>query len=265
MVIIPWSFCMIRATAEWTLNPIPFEFGTSNVTLSKDGTVTRILFMKCVACILLLSALTCSGLAQIVMPREQREDVAVWKPPLLLKFTDDSFSHPSVPKEMISSMLLSESRIVLEETRMDAIQAKFGGESGADGDASESLLWLCLHGSDETGPWVLWLESGEMNGPYIGEFRWQRVSNSASFDPRCAAQPAGTEIILPIDVKLGISQEEVLKVLGKPTWEKANILLYEHQHDEKIQGELFTSFNTVIIALRGGVVEAIDVMKTTSN
>lgn len=221
--------------------------------------------MKFTGRVLFLLAFSLPSLAQIVLPLVQRNDALIWEPPLLLKFTDDSFSHPSVPKEMVASLLLSDSRILLEETQMDIIQSKFGGEPGARGDASESLRWLCLHGADDAGRWVLWLESGEMDGSYIGEFQWQRVSNSASFDPRCAAQPANTKIVLPINVKLGISQEEVLKVLGKPTWEKANVLLYEHQHDEKIQGELFTSFNTVIIALRGGVVEAIDVMKTTSN
>lgn len=189
----------------------------------------------------------------------------IWEPEPLLNLTDDTVPNPSVPKEMIASLQLSELKIPLEETRMDTLRAKFGGEVGARGDASESLRWLCLRGVDEVSPWVLWLESSEMDGPYIGGFQWRRLSGAARFDARCTALPEKAKVVLPINLRLGTSRGDVLKLLGRPTWHRANIFLYEHQHDETIRGESFNSWNTVIIGLRNGEVEAIDVTKTTSN
>ena len=148
---------------------------------------------------------------------------------------------------------------------MGALRAKFGGEVGARGDASESLRWLCLHGTDEVGTWVLWLESGEMDGPYVGGFQWRRMAGAPTFDPRCAALAEGAKVVLPINLRLGISREEVLQLLGKPTLQKANVFLYVHQHDETIRGESANSWNVVIIALQNDMMEAIDVTKTTSN
>jgi hypothetical protein len=145
--------------------------------------------MKYTGRVVLLLAFSLPSLAQILVPRDQRKNLTIWEPPLLLKFTDDSYSHPSVAKEMIASLSLSDSRILLEQTEMDVIQSKFGGEPGARGDASESLRWLCLHGTDDAGRWVLWLESGEMDGPSIGEFQWQRVSTSAIFDRAAPHSP----------------------------------------------------------------------------
>ncbi len=220
--------------------------------------------MKWSACILLFVS-AYSACAQTLVPSSEIKGGAIWEPQLLLKFTDDVMPHPSVPKQMIASLRLSGLNIPLEETEMDTLQAKFGGEVGARGDASESLRWLCLHGADEVGPWVLWLESGEIDGPRIGGFLWRRVFGTPVYDTRCGALPDTAKVVLPINLTLGTSRDELLKVLGKPTWQKENIFLYEHEHEETIRGEPFDSWNSVIVAMRNGVVDAIDVTKTTSN
>ncbi len=215
--------------------------------------------------LILICILVQSASAQSVVRSSETNKAVIWEPQLLLEFADDATPHPSIPKEMIASLLLSDVKVLLEETLMDTIQAKFGGEVGARGDASESLRWLCVHGVDEVGPWVLWLESGEIDGPYIGGFQWRRLSGAATFDMRCASLPDTAKVVLPINLRLGTSREEVLNVLGKPTWQTANIFLYEHEHEETIRGEPYDSWNSVIIAIRNGVIEAIDVTKTTSN
>jgi hypothetical protein len=167
---------------------------------------------------------------------------------------------------MIASLRVSGVTIPLEEeTELESLQTRFGGEIGSEGDAADSLGWLCLYGNDAVGPWVLWLESGEIDGPYVGAFQWRRVSHSAEFDERCSALPDTSEVELPIDLGIGTSEEKVIKILGRPTSRRGNTLLYEHEHDELVRGEEFNSSNMVIVALRGGVVWAIQVAKTTTN
>jgi hypothetical protein len=145
------------------------------------------------------------------------------------------------------------------------MQVMFGGTIGHVGDAGEWFQWLCLHGADDTGPWVLWLESGEIDGPYVGGFEWARVPRSSQFDERCAALPDASKVELPIQLRLSTPEASVLQLLGQPTFRKGNVLAYEHEHNETIRGEPFISDNGVYVGIREGVVWAINVWKTTSN
>src|ERR1700746_2211381 len=139
------------------------------------------------------------------------------------------------------------------------MQARFGGEVGSEGDAAKSLGWLCLHGNDAAGPWALWLESGEMDGSSIGAFHRRRVVASAEFDQRCQALPdAESNVELPVNLRLGIPEAEVVRMLGRPTSRKDGTLLYEHEHKESIHGEPYTSLNIVSVVVRNGVVWAIE-------
>jgi hypothetical protein len=113
---------------------------------------------------------------------------------------------------------------------------------------------------------VLWLESGEVDGPTVGGFQWRRVPATANFDTRCRELPDwDSKVKLPIGLHLGGRETQVLQVLGQPTLRKGNTLIYEHEHDELIHGEPYTSMNTVIVVLRHGVVWAIDVDQSTTN
>jgi hypothetical protein len=167
---------------------------------------------------------------------------------------------------MIASLRVSDVTVLLEEdTKLEDVQARFAGKIGTQGDAGDSLSWLCLHGSDSTGPWVLWLESDEVDGPYVGGFQWRYVPRSAQFDRRCSALPGTTGVELPIDLRLGASEAGVIRTLGRPTSRRGDTLLYEHEHHELIRGEEFNSSNTVIVDVRRGVIWAIQVGKTTTN
>jgi hypothetical protein len=51
--------------------------------------------------------------------------------------------------------------------------------------------------------WVLWLESGEIDGGYVGSFQWQRLSNRDVLDSRCHALTGTTSAIkLPLSLRL---------------------------------------------------------------
>jgi len=189
----------------------------------------------------------------------------VWEPQLLYKF-NDAVPRATVRHEMIGSLRISDLKVQLEEdSRLDDLQRRFGGEVGHEGDAGDSLLWLCLHAADAGGPWVLWLESGEIDGPYVGRFQWSRVPRTARFDRRCSTLQDSTTIQLPDGLRLEVSEGNVLRTLGRPTVREKEVLVYEHEHDEMIRGESFNSSNTVVIRFQGGKLWAIDVQKTTTN
>jgi hypothetical protein len=87
--------------------------------------------------------------------------IAFWEPPA---WDIPDNLKASAPKEMVSSLSVAGYEITLEETKMDDVQQRLGGEIGSKGDAGDALEWLCFHGEDGTGEWVLWLESGEIDG-----------------------------------------------------------------------------------------------------
>jgi hypothetical protein len=149
---------------------------------------------------------------------------------------------------------------------MENVKKRLGGEIGRKGDAGDALEWLCFHGADAIGGWVLWLESGEIDGGYVGSFQWQRLSNRDVLDSRCHALRGTTSVIkLPLSLRLGAKKTEVLKILGEPTAIEAERLIYLHEHEGTIRGEPFTTSNIVVVHLRNGIVWAIQASKTSSS
>jgi hypothetical protein len=164
---------------------------------------------------------------------------------------------------MITKLRVAKMQVILEETPLSDVQKNLGGTIGASGDASEALKWLCFQGSDAKGRWALWLESDEMGGGNVDGFAWQRMAEKASLDPRCRTE--AIEIELPIHLAIGSPESEVRGILGKPTAEHRNTLIFEHEHQETIRNEPFTASNTVYVQLGSGVVWSVQVWKTTSN
>lgn len=185
----------------------------------------------------------------------------VWQPPTL--DVPDTLPQATVSKEMITKLRLAGMEIILEVTPLNDVQKNLGGTIGSRGDASEALQWLCFHGSDAKGRWVLWLESSEMGGGAVDGFAWQRIAEQATPDPRCRTQDA--EIDLPIRLALGFTELEVRRNLGAPTTKYRNTLIFDHEHEETVRNEPFTASNTVYVELRGGAVWTVQVWKDTSN
>jgi hypothetical protein len=186
----------------------------------------------------------------------------VWKPPRVLK--SDVLPAATVPKEMVKTLRVSDLTIALESTDMKKVQRRFGGTFGAEGDAGDSLEWLCLRGGDAAGRWVLWLKSGEMDDGTVGSFQWRRVPRDAKFDERCGVlSKADDRVELPIALRLGMSEADVLDVLGQPTGRYGNTLLYVHKHEGLNNNQEFTALNTVSVVVRDGAVWAIEVLKVS--
>jgi hypothetical protein len=221
--------------------------------------------MKAAFGIALFYAVTCAAFAQRANRTQEGSDAPlVWEPASVLHL--DVFPKATVPKPMITKLHVSDWNIVLEETELEVVRAHLGGEIGSHGDASESLGWLCLYGSDEAGRWVLWLESGEIDGGSVGSFLWRRVGPNTRFDKRCRMLPkVGSRIKLPIPIRLGTTETKALQILGRPTARHRHALVYVHEHEESIHNEPYTSTNTVVVEFRRGLVWAIEVHQTNQS
>jgi len=214
----------------------------------------------CMAVLLLGSA----GFAQTANHSISSSHRAVWEPPAWSFLPE--LPKASVAKEMLSTLRVSDYHVTLEETKMQDVGQRFGATTGRKGDAGEALGWLCFHGTNAMGRWALWLESGEIDGGTIGSFQWQRLPKSTNLDGRChLLKGAAGTIELPLTLKLGAGEEEVLQVLGSPTTRHNGRLIYVHEHEESLRGQPYTSSNIVAIRLRNGKVWAIEVSKTTSS
>ena len=214
--------------------------------------------------IAVLFVITCVAAAQKASDSPSQAGLLIWEPPTL-EFPD-TLPRATIPQVMIATVRVANMPIVLEETALNDVQTRLRADMGHRGDASEALGWLCFYGTDANGRWALWLESSEMGGGTVDGFALQRLDRDAKPDRRCRMvrkDDGGVE--LPIPLRLGLTETQVRKFLGRPTVRHHSTVIFDHEHEETIHNEPFTASNTVAIALGSGVVWAIQVWKTTSN
>jgi hypothetical protein len=209
-----------------------------------------------------LLAAACIASAQDGNRHMNHVSTVIWEPPTL-EFPD-VVPHASVSGEMITTLHVGEMDIILDQTPLSDVQKRLGGTLGQRGDASKALHWLCFYGTGGNGSWALWLESDEMGGGSVDSFALQRIDRSAKPDKRCAIL-RGAPVNLPMGLDVGLPEVQVGRILGTPTVRYRDTLIFGHEHEETIRDERFTVSNTVAVALRGGVVRAIQVWKSTNN
>jgi hypothetical protein len=210
-----------------------------------------------------VAAISSACSAQPISSRSSGKTV-IWAP-TKIDWPEQNFS-PTVPKEMIGALRVANFQVVLEETELDAARKRFGGIIGYRGDGGDSEAWLCLHGSDESGPWIFWLTSGELDGPAIMGFQWRRLSLNETPDRRCSLVPPDQGgIELPLTLHLDMTEADMRKIMGKPSFVSGKNLIYCHEHQETIHNLPYTAENAIAIILRGGTILAIEVSKATTN
>jgi hypothetical protein len=193
----------------------------------------------------------------------QDTNTRLWSPPNLPVF--DPSPRPTKPTEMVSSVKLNGFPIVLEETHLQAVQQHFGAVIGHEGDASESVQWVCLTGQTEGQAWVLWTASSEIEGGEVDGFQIRRIGADVQVDPRCRNVGAAVAFAaVPKPVRVGMTERDLLKTLGQATARNRDALFFAHQHKVVIGGELYDVENDVVVLLREGKVYAVQVWKTTS-
>jgi hypothetical protein len=169
---------------------------------------------------------------------------------------------------MVSTLRISGYNITLEETSMKDTERRFGGIIGKKPDASDASKWLCFHGKDAAGRWVLWLVNDEINEGSIGSFQWRRISSHDVFDTRCHTLPKADSVIhLPLSLRLGTKSSELSRTLGQPTLKTHERLIYLHEHEVggARAGNPFVASNIVVVHLRNGIVWEIQASRTTSD
>jgi hypothetical protein len=195
---------------------------------------------------------------------QRSSDQPVWAPPAA--DWPKTFPRPTVTKDLISEITVAGWPIKLEETGLAEAKKHFGGVIGSSGDAAETLAWLCLRGNDGAGQWVLWLYSGEINGPAIGGFQWQRVSPDLRLDSRCKyLATRNGPVELPVHLHLDMTEEEVDAEIGPPSRRYRDSAIYSYERSLTLHNEPYTLRDDVLITYRGGRVSVIAANHLTSD
>jgi len=196
-------------------------------------------------------------------PRSHSGREVFWAPPSI----DLPDEHPdsNVRREIVGSIQVGAKTIVLNKTPRAAAQKLLGGTVGMQGDAADWEAWLCYYGGDARGPWVLCLSSSEVDNENVDGFQWMSLSPGQHPDRRCKLISGDNAIKLPIDLRLGMSDSEVRRVLGKPTLAAGNLLEYSHEHHKIINKLDFTVTNDVNVVLEAGKVRTIQVWRSVMN
>lgn len=154
-------------------------------------------------------------------------DVAAEPPP---KVALDAITWPALSKEKPTSKLTMGSFSVLyERTTLATIQKEIGsGAISHHGDAAESLYWLCYTGQSER----IWIMAhGEMGG---SKHRVTSVAaesmEHAEATNDCPVLPSKFQpITFDNDLWLGITEESVLQILGKPSHREDEWLYFDYE------------------------------------
>lgn len=192
----------------------------------------------------------------------------LWAPPLL---NPEKAVQATVTKEMVGAFHLDGSDVVLEHTVLHEVATKYGLTKGGTGQGGDYFEWVCLASHDKA-PWVIWLTSGEIDGGRVGGIHVQALSANMRLDPRCGRLSSDTPALqLPIALRLGISHEEVVAALGAPSLSSGDLLLYYHEHEERLpvrgraEPTTFLSMNSVTVQIHQGIVHAFTVWKSTQS
>jgi hypothetical protein len=62
-----------------------------------------------------------------------------------------------------------------------------------------------------------------------------------------------------------MTEAEMRKIVGKPSFVSGKTLIYSHEHQETIHDLAYTVDNMIAIVLRDGIVSAIETSKSTVN
>jgi hypothetical protein len=200
---------------------------------------------------------------------------SLWQPPS----TPDRDERPQVTHAegsaiRITSIKVAGYPVALERTPLEDAQAHLGGVVGHQGEAGDGMVWLCYFQTERqlqaSAPWMIWLEErGDLyNPPLVSGFQWRTVPAHSVPDERCKSLPRAGNVSLPVPIRLGQSRAAIRDLMGSPTAEYPQALVYSASHPKEIKGTSsaypFTEIETIAISFENGKVAAIDVYKSTT-
>lgn len=196
--------------------------------------------------------------------RSAPSDTALWEPLPPPPF--DKLPDATGGGEMITRLTIFGFPVALQSTSLESARKHFGAEMGSKGDAGEAQGWVCLQGSDDDGPWVLWLLSNEIDGPAVGGFEWLRIDSATKVDPRCKRLANGSDVVqLPVALHLGMSIADAEEVIGTPSGLAGRSRVYVHERALRSNGKDYAADNTVYLRFRQKRLRAIRALYTVTN
>lgn len=130
--------------------------------------------------------------------------------------------------------------IVLEETTLARVQEALGAGTIAErGAAGERILWLCYTIEGEHGRQRLWLvSSGELGGAdhVVDGIAAAFVPAGAPVPASCPLLPARLTLALDREIWLGLTRDELIRRLGKPSQERGAALDFAYDGGIKLAG-----------------------------
>jgi hypothetical protein len=154
----------------------------------------------------------------------------------------------------------------LEETTLATIQQLAGGDRiYHQGDAGESIYWLCYTLTSSKPPQRVWLSSGEMGGREhaLDEISVETIAANEAGTPACPEPPKTLQpVFLGGGLTVGSSYEKVIEVLGESPTVKGVWEVYSHQ------GQLPNGFDDarwLVFRLRNNNVVFVSTGRTISN
>jgi hypothetical protein len=213
---------------------------------------------------LLIASASFTSVAQLTSQQPESPPLT-WAPPSVEMPSE--LPQATVPNTIVTRITVSGYPITLEQTLLESVGRRMGVIAGHRGDAGDYLAWLCFYGRDAVGIWGLWLTSGEIDGPMIGGFQWQRLPADARMDGRCKLLDTShrPSIELPIALHLGMSESQVEALVGKPSSKYRDTSIYVHEHSLKLHGEQYSADNSLYLSYRSGALWTVLVNYTISS
>jgi len=201
-----------------------------------------------------------SLLAAVAITLGVQEAPAEARPPSWIEGTEWTATTQSDP---VPPLQLGNFAVLLETTALADVRKEIGsGTMYRNGDAAESITWLCYNVARAASTQVVWLSSSEMGGGEIVDGVTALISDSASPAPKnCATLPAKYEQIrLKNGIWLGSTAAQVRAAFGQPH-EQAETWSYVFEG----KSGSYDVYSNVSFKIRDGKVVALDCSRLTSS
>jgi hypothetical protein len=169
-----------------------------------------------------------------------------------------------------SAVMLGTFRLEFETTRLEEVRHAAGvGAVAHQGDASDSIYWLCYSASEHGSGQRIWiLSSGEMGGPdhrITGVIA--QLSRTFHATPSCPALPAKfAPIRLDRSLWLRSTEQEVGAALGPPSRQHSEWLFYDFagKSPQKCEDGFYDLTNALQVRMEHGLVTDLRASQVTS-
>jgi hypothetical protein len=165
--------------------------------------------------------------------------------------------------------------IVLEETPLPVVRELLAmGAIAERGSSAHRMSWLCYtYDSDGTRQRVWIISSSEFgDADHVADGVAAEIIDAGDATPEsCPALPAGLPVWLDRKVWLGLSRDELVHRLGKPSQERGDILHFVYDSDVKLASgrrgpaEEYLVTSHLMVQLRQGRIVRLWASKTTSD